>query len=40
MPDFSIKRKKSMKISANIYSAAYFGMLKANKKELKMTESD
>jgi hypothetical protein len=29
-----------MKISANIYSACYFGMMKANKKELKMTESD
>jgi len=29
-----------MKISANIYSACYFGLLKANKKELKMTDSD
>lgn len=29
-----------MKISANIYSAAYFGLMKANKKSLKMTESD
>jgi len=40
MPDVSMKRKKSMKISANIYSACYFGLLKANKKELKMTDSD
>jgi len=39
-PDMSIKRKKTMKISANIYSASYFGFIKANKKELKMTESD
>jgi hypothetical protein len=40
VPDVSIKRKKNMKISANIYSACYFGMMKSNKKELKMTESD
>jgi len=40
MPDFSIKRTKKMKIGANIYSAAYFGMMRSNKKKLKMTESD
>jgi len=39
-PDMSVKRKKTMKIAANIYSASYFGFIKANKKELKMTESD
>lgn len=38
-PEFSVKRKKSMKISANIYSAAYFAMIRSYKKELKMTET-
>lgn len=38
--DESVKRSKNMKISANIYSAAYFAMMKSNKKELKMTDSE
>jgi len=39
VPEFSVKRKKTMKISANIYSAAYFAMIHSYKKELKMTET-
>jgi len=39
-PEESVKRSKNMKISANIYSAAYFAMIKSNKKELKMTDSE
>jgi len=39
-PDESVKRAKTMKMSANIYTAAYYAMMKSNKKELKMTESE
>lgn len=36
----SVKRKKTLKISANIYTCCYFGLMRSNKKSLKMTESD
>lgn len=38
--DESVKGKKDMKISVNIYTVTYFALLKKNKKQFKMTESD
>jgi hypothetical protein len=38
--DQSIKQNKEMKVGGNMYSAAYFALIKANKKELGMTKTE